>query len=164
MKIVSILLLHLWILASQTFYMYLSNKEQVKKHFYLYLIAIPIATAFPVILNGQEPRSYALYEYSIVFCIIFTAVVDASLAAFDREYLTDSSCRTLIVSFFMICAAAAFYGSTGMAVRAITAFLFAGSFIVLSLVKKHSAIELMKSLPLTLLSILCAWTFIRFGL
>lgn len=165
MSTTNIALLHLWVLASQAFYMYLSNKAQFKKHRYLYLIAIPIITAFPVIISSQDLQVYNLYEYAIVFCIVFAAIVDSSIAAaFDREYLTDETCRSLIYTYFLICVIASVWGSTGITVKMIPAFLLAASILVFILVKKHSAIELVKSIPLALLSVFCSWAFLRFGL
>lgn len=164
MSTTNIALLHLWILAAQTFYMYLSNKTQMKKHRYLYLIAIPLITAFPVILSTQDLQAYTFYEYAVVFCIILTAVVDISLAAFDKEYMTDQTGRSLTYSYLLITEVASFWGNTSITVRVIPAFLLAASILEFSLVKKNSAIELVKSIPLALLSVFCSWAFLRFGL
>ena len=165
MNTTSLVFLHLWILASQAFYMYLSNKSQLKTYRYLYLIAIPIAAAFPVIIYSQDQQAYSLYEYAIVFCIIFAAVIDSSLVfATDREYMTDATCRSLIYTYFMICTAVAFAGNITPIVRAVTTFLLAGSFIAFCPVRKHSAIELVKGVPIAALSILCAWAFLKYGL
>ena len=165
MSIANIALLHLWILASQAFYMYLSNKAQLKKHRYLYLIAIPIITAFPVIISSQDIQAYNLYEYAVVFCIVFAAVADSSLAAaFNREYLTDETCRSLIYTYFLICVVTSFGGSVSITVRLIPAFLLVASALVFTLVKKNSVVELVKGIPLALLSVFCSWAFLRFGL
>lgn len=165
MSTTNIALLHLWILASQVFYMYLSNKAQLKKHRFLYLIAIPIITAFPVIISSQDMQAYTLYEYAIVFCIVFAAIVDSSLAAaVNREYLTDETCRSLIYSYFLICVVASFWGSTNITVKIIPTFLLVASILVFTLVKKNSVNEIVKSIPLALLSVFCSWAFIRFGL
>jgi len=144
--------------------MYLSNKTQLNKHRYLYLIAIPIIAAFPVIISSQDMQAYTLYEYAIVFCIIFAAIVDASLAATNREYLTDETCRSLIYTYFLLCMVITFWGNTGITVKMISAFLLGTSILVFTLVKKHSVIELVKSIPLALLSVFCSWAFIQFGL
>lgn len=165
MSTTNIALLHLWILATQAFYMYLSNKTQLKKHRYLYIIAIPIITAFPVIISSQDLQAYTLYEYAIVFCIIFAAIVDSSLAAaINREYLTDETCRSLISAYFLICVVTSFWGNISISVRMIPAFLLGISILVSTLVKKDPVIELVKSIPLALLSVFCSWAFVRFGL
>lgn len=165
MSTTNIALLHLWILASQAFYMYLSNKTQLKKHRYLYLIAIPIITVFPVIISSQDMQAYTLYEYAIVFCIIYAAIIDSSLAAaINREYLTDETCRSLIYTYFLICVVTSFWGSASITVKMIPAFLLGASVLVYTLVKKDSVIELVKSIPLALLSVFCSWAFLRFGL
>lgn len=162
---INIALLHLCILASQTFYMYLSNKGQMKKHRYLYIIAAPIAAVLPVLLNSQDPWACSLYEYAIIFCIIIAAVIDVTLAAArDKDYMTDETGRTLTYSYFMICAAAAFMGSTTAAVRTVTVFLLVGSFLVFSLKKKTSAVELVRGIPMAALSVLCSWAFVQFGM
>lgn len=144
--------------------MYLSNKTQLKTHAYLYLIAIPIVAAFPVILNSQDPHAYSLYEYAIVFCIVFAAVIDSSLAAVrNREYMTDSSSRILIYSYFLICTMVVFMGNTSLTVRIVPVFLLLSSILLLCLAKKKPAAELIKSIPLALLSVLCSWAYIAYS-
>lgn len=165
MSTINIALLHLWILASQAFYMYLSNKTHMKQHCFLYLVAIPIAIAFPVIISIRDPQAYSLYEYAVVFCMVFAAVADSSLAAaYNREYLTDGRCRSLIYTYFMICVFIAFSGSCGTTVRIVSLFLLAACFLVFSLVKKNSVFEILRGIPLALLSVACSWAFLRFGL
>ena len=165
MNVTNIVLLHLLILASQAFYMYLSNKAQLKKLRYLYLIAIPIAAAYPVLLNYQDPLAYSLYEYAVVFCIFLAAAADSTMAAvFNREYLTDKTSRRLIYSYLLICMTAALAGSVGATVVIVTAFLLAGSFAVFCLVHKYPAAELIQSIPLALVSVLCSWAFLNYGL
>lgn len=160
-----IALLQMWILAAQVFYMYLSNKDQLKKDRWLYLIAVPIATAFPVIIGGQDIHSYDLYEYAIIFCIVFAAVVDLSVVAyFNREFLTDTEGMSLTLSYFLICTVTAFYGNISKTVRIVAVFLFAGAFLVFIIIKKCSLAELLKSMPIALLSVVCSWLFLRFGL
>lgn len=163
--IVKIALLHILFLASQAFYMYLSNKPQLKKHRYLYLIAVLIVTAFPIVIFSQDPQIYDLYEYAVVFCIVAAAMVDVTLAAaFGREYLTDKNGRCLTYSYFLICTAIAFAGSTSITVRTITLFLLAGSLMIFIIVKKHSAVELIAGIPLALVSVICSWAFLEFGM
>jgi len=165
MSITKIALLHLWILAAQVFYMYLSNKNQLKNNRYLYLLAVPIATAFPAIIGGQDIQAYNLYEYAVVFCIIFAAVADASIvAAYDREFLTDAEGMSLTLSYFLICTVISFSGDISMAVRMVAAFLLVGVFLLLSIVKKHSIVELLRSVPIAALAFACSWLFLRYGL
>ena len=165
MNLIKIALLHLWILAVQVFYIYLSNKDQLKMNRYLYLIAVPVATAFPAIISGQDMHAYDLYEYAVIFCMIFVAVVDASVAVVsNRQYLTDTEGMSLTLSYFLICAVSAFCGDVSMAVRLVTLFLLAGAFLVFSIMKKRSAAELLRSLPVAALSVACSWAFLRFGL
>jgi len=153
------------ILASQAFYMYLSNKTQFKTHRYLYLIAVPVAAAFPAIIGGQDIHAYNLYEYAVIFCIIFVAVIDASVAAVsNREYLTDTEGMSLTLSYFLICAVSAFCGDISMTVRLVTLFLLAGAFLVFSIMKKRSPVELLRSMPIVALSVACSWAFLRFGI
>ena len=152
-------------LASQAFYMYLSNKAHLKAYRYLYLIAVPLVAAFPVILNSQDHNAYTLYEYSVVFCIVFAAIVDSSIAAaFNKEYMTESASRSLVYSYLLICVVTSFLGGAGITVRIIPAFLLASSVLVYTLVQKNAAIEFIKSFPLALLSIFCSWAFLQFGL
>lgn len=164
MSSTNIALLHLWILASQAFYMYLSNKDQLKKHRYLFLIAVPIVMAFPVLVNSMDQQAYLLYEYAVIFCIVFAAVTDVSLAAFNKEYLSYETCRSLVYTYFLICIGVSFSGNISMAVKIVPVFLLVSSFLVFSIVKKHSVTALIKSIPLALLSVVCSWAFLRFGL
>lgn len=165
MSITQIAILHLWILAVQVFYMYLSNKNQLKSNRYLYLIAVPIAVAFPAIISSQSMQAYNLYEYSVIFCIVFAAIVDSSIAAlYNKEFLADAAGMSLTLSYFLICTITAFRGNISMAVRIVTVFLLAGAFLVLRCIKKHSAVELLKSIPVAVLSVICSWLFLRFGL
>lgn len=165
MDLIKIALLHLWILAVQVFYIYLSNKDRLKNDRYLYLIAVPVAAAFPAIIGGQDIHAYSLYEYAVIFCMIFVAVVDASVAVVsNRQYLTDTEGMSLTLSYFLICAVSVFCGDVSMAVRLVTLFLLAGAFMVFCIMKKRSAAELLRSLPVAALSVACSWAFLRFGL
>ena len=165
MSSTKIAMLHLWILAVQVFYMYLSNKNQQKTNRYLYLIAAPIAVAFPVIISSQDMQTYNLYEYAVIFCIVFAAVVDSSIAAlYNKEFFTDANGMSLALSYFLICAATAFWGDISIAVRMVTLFLLVGAFLVFRFTKKRSFGELLKSMPIAVLSIICSWLFLRFGL
>ena len=165
MSSTKIAMLHLWILAVQVFYMYLSNKNQLKNNRYLYLIAVPIAVAFPVIISSQDMQTYYLYEYAVIFCIVFAAVVDSSIAAlYNKEFFTDANVMSLALSYFLICAATAFRGDISIAVRMVSLFLLVGAFLVFRFTKKRSFGELLKSMPVAVLSIICSWLFLRFGL
>ena len=158
-------MLHLWILAGQAFYMYLSNKNQLKNNRYLYLIAVPIAAAFPVIINSQNMQAYNMYEYAVVFCIIFAAIIDVSISAlYDKEFLNDANGMSLTFSYLLICIATAFLGDISVTVRMVTAFLLAGTFLAFCFTKKHSFVELLKCIPIAALSVVCSWLFLRFGL
>jgi len=160
-----IAILHLWILAVQVFYMYLSNKKQLKTNRYLYLIAVPIAAAFPVIISSQNIQAYNFYEYAVIFCIVFAAIVDASISAlYNKEFLTDAAGMSLTLSYFLICTVTAFRGDISMAVRMVTLFLLAGAFLVCRFTKKHSFAELLKSILVAVISVICSWIFLRFGL
>ena len=89
---IEIALLHLIILASQSFYMYLSSKSRMKKKWYMYILAIPFVMSFPAILYNQDQYAYSLYEYAVVICIITAAVADITYAAFrNKDYMTDES-------------------------------------------------------------------------
>jgi len=50
MNSINIALLFLIILAAQAFYMFLSSKNRMKSNWYLYILAIPLVTVFPVIM------------------------------------------------------------------------------------------------------------------
>lgn len=165
MSITKIAILHLWILAVQVFYMYLSNKNQLKNNRYLYLIAVPIATAFPVIISSQNMQAYNFYEYAVIFCIVFAAIIDSSISAlYNKEFLTDAAGMSLTLSYFLICTVTAFRGDISIAVRVVTLFLLAGAFLVCRFTKKHSFAELLKCIPVAVISVICSWLFLRFGL
>lgn len=165
MSITKIAILHLWILAVQVFYMYLSNKNQLKNNRYLYLIAVPIATAFPVIISSQNMQAYNFYEYAVIFCIVFAAIIDSSISAlYNKEFLTDAAGMSLTLSYFLICTVTAFRGDISIAVRMVTLFLLAGAFLVCRFTKKHSFAELLKCIPVAVISVICSWLFLRFGL
>ena len=158
MSIAKIVLLNLWILAAQAFYMYLSNKNRLKSDRYLYLIAAPIAAAFPAVIGSQDIQAYSLYEYAVVFLIIFAAVADISAAAsFNREFLTETEGMSLTLSYFLICTVTAFYGDVSVIVRIAAVFLPAGAFLVFSIKKKRSLAELLKSMPLAAAAIILSW-------
>ena len=165
MSITKIVLLQLWMLAGQVFFMYLSNKNQLKNNRYLYLIAVPIATAFPAVIGVQDMQAYDLYEIAVFLCILFAAVADSSIAAmFNREFLTDAEGMSLTLSYFLICTVSAFYGDISMTVRIAAVFFLAGAFLAFTIMKKYSFTELMKSTPIAVLSVVCSWLFVRFGL
>lgn len=160
---IKIVLLHLFILAIQALYMYLSNKPQLKSKRLLFLIAIPITAAFPAILNAQDHFSYSLYEYSIIFCILTGAVADVILAAgYNKEYLTDASGRRLLYSYLMICMASAFIGNAAASVRALSVIVFFAVLLVLCFKKKAPLAEPVKAVPLAAFALACSWAFLRY--
>lgn len=161
MSITKIVFLHLCILAVQVLYIYLSNKDQLKNNRYLYLIAVPIATAFPAIIGGQDIQAYNLYEYAVIFCMIFVAAADTSIAAvFNREIITDAGCISFTLSYFLICTATAFCGNISMAVRLVS-MVFIGAVLFFSIIKRSTPAELLKSVPIAALSFASSWLFIR---
>ena len=150
--------LHFTILASQALYMYLSNKDQMKKRRYMYLAALPIVLAVPIAMNMQNPAAYSLYEYSILFCFFTAAVADVCISTgFDKSYLTDENIQSLNCSYFMICAAVTYIENMSIAFKAVFSLILicviAASFIT----KKNSVKGLLKAFPLTIFSIACAW-------
>lgn len=160
---IKIAILHLSLLAVQGIYMYVSNKQQLKSKRYLYLLAIPFVVTLPVFLDMQSPHSYSIYEYSIVFCILTVAVVDASYAALtNKEYFTDMTIRRLQYSYFLICLMATVSGGISIWVKAVCLILLAGIFCWYCLMKKHSWLELIKAIPLALFSYACAWVFVKY--
>ena len=120
--------------------------------------------AFPVILNGQSAKGYNLYEYSIVICIIFAAIVDIAFAALDREYLNDSTSRSMVYTYLLICSAAVLYGGANIPVMIVIFFLLAASLVLFIFVRHNSISEFAKSIPLAAASVLCAWAFVTFAL
>lgn len=165
MSILKLVLLHLCIFGAQVFYMFLTNKAHVKTRKILYLIAIPVVIVIPVILNSQDPWTCSLYEYSIVFCVFAAALVDVILAAgYNKAFISDSNCRSLIYTYIMICAAAAFIGNVSNLVKVAAAAILAVLFLVLVVLRKKYVMEFLKGIPLALISVLCAWAFLTFGL
>ena len=160
---VNILLLHIMMLATQAFYMYLSNKAQMKSKRYYYLMAIPFVAAFPAFLNDQDPHIYSIYEYAIVFCIFGAAITDVVIAAlYNREYLTESTCRRLFYSYLMICTVVSFCGSIDFTVRIAMILILTGAILTFLSVKKLSVSEVLKAVPLATLSIICSWAFVKY--
>lgn len=163
--IIKIVLFHLFLLAVQALYMSLSNKTQMKKRQYMYLAAIPVVAAFPLILNLQDPAAYSLYEYGIVFCIITAAIADTIYASFrNKDLMTDGAICSMHYSYFMICAITAFAGSISTLFRIIAVLLLAGVFAFFAFVRKRSPKEFLYAAPLALLSLACSWAFLRYGM
>lgn len=126
---------------------------------------VPIATAFPVIISSQNMQAYNFYEYAVIFCIVFAAIIDSSISAlYNKEFLTDAAGMSLTLSYFLICTVTAFRGDISIAVRMVTLFLLAGAFLVCRFTKKHSFAELLKCIPVAVISVICSWLFLRFGL
>lgn len=158
-----IVLLHLIILGSQAFYMYLSSKMQFKRKKYLYLIALPLVIALPVIFNALDPTAYHMYEYTVVIFMIIAAITDVSYAAaVGRDYMTDGTIRTFNYSYFIICLVSSFCGETGILIKAIIALCLAALIFWYCFRKKHSATELAKAIPFVLISFACAWVLVKY--
>lgn len=162
---VKIVLLHLFLLAVQGFYMFVSNRQQLKDKRYLYPAAIPIVGAMPVLLHSQSPHVYSVYEYAIVICMITAAMADVSYVVLtNKEYLTDAAIRRFHYSYFLICLIAAFCGGIRIWVKAACILLLAGIICWSCLIKKHSRSEPIKAIPLALFSYACAWVFVKYVL
>ena len=160
---VKIAFLHLIILGSQAFYMYLSSKKQFKSKKYLYLIALPFVIVLPVIFNALDPAAYHMYEYTVVILMIIAAIIDASYAAArNRDYFIDATIRTLNYSYLMICLAASFCGETGIMIKVMIIFCLVAMFFWYCFRNKHSASEFTKAIPLVLISFACAWVLVKY--
>lgn len=165
MNTIQIVLLFLIILAAQAFYMYLSSKNQFRRKWYLYVLAIPLVTAFPVIMHSHNTYAFDLYQYAIVVCIIVAAFADICYAAkHNEDYMTDDHSCGFLYAYLMITAAIAWYGSTSFALKVITMILLTGSITVCSFVRKHSLKELVRASVLALFSTACSWAFLTFAL
>lgn len=162
---IKITLFHLSILAVQAIYMYISNKALLKEIRCLFVLAMPIIIAYPIILNNSDTYAYELYEYAIVFCVFMAAIADTVCAAmFNKEYLTKEKTSSFHYAYFLICAAAVCIGNAPDIARILTVSVLLGLLAFQVFVRKHSLSEFANSLPLTLFSVVCSWTFLRFGL
>ena len=157
---IRIALFHTAILATQAFYMYLSNKEQLLKRRYLYILIMPFVLAFPVILNMQSPNAYDLYEYAIVFCIFTAAIMDTIFAIFNKECMTDDRICRFQYTYFFICMAVSCNSGISSWLRAINVLALIGSFCMFNITKRQSPFEILKSLPLAVLSYVCSYAFL----
>ena len=161
--IFKIIFLHLLMLASQAFYMYLSNKTLMKKTRYMYFAAVPLVIAVPIILDLQNTYAYSLYEYSILFCILGAALADViCAAAHNKEYMTDETTRSFHYAFFLICFATACIGGTSMLIIIITVTALVTFMAFQIFIRKRSATEFIKSLPLAGCSLACSWALLRY--
>ena len=162
-EVLKILLLHFILLASQAFYMYLSNKTQLKRNRNLYFIALLPVLALPVLYIFRSPSAYPVYEYAVVFCMIAAALADTVYAAAcNKEFFTDQTIRSLHYSYFIICLAASFCKGTGVPVKVITSVILAGTCFRQCIMKKYSPSEFVRAMPLALLSFACSWAFITY--
>ncbi len=162
---IEIALLHLIILASQSFYMYLSSKSRMKKKWYMYILAIPFVMSFPAILYNQDQYAYSLYEYAVVICIITAAVADITYAAFrNKDYMTDESFCIFLYSYFLICATSAWSGKTQLLIRIITTIVLISAIVLCGFTGKHFMKWLFKAALLAILSIAVSWMVITFAL
>ena len=165
MNTIKIALLYLIILAAQAFYMFLSSKNQLKSNWYLYILAIPLVTAFPVIMYSHDKNAFDLYEYAVVICIFTAALADVIYAArYNKDYMNSETSIRFLYAYLMIVTAVALYGNVPLPVRIIAVLLLAGSIVVCSFVKKHSLKELLKAPVLALFSVVCSWSFLTFVL
>ena len=162
---IKIALLHIMLLGSQAIYMYITSKDQMKKRKVLYLAAIPFVAGFAVLLYRSDPKTYSLYEYSLVFCMIAAAIADSVCAAYlDRDYMQDSSIRRFCYTYFMIGIAAVCLGHVNILTVLAPAVVLACTFAVMVFVKDHPAKELLKALPLTVISVASAWILLHTAL
>lgn len=160
---VKIVLLHLLILATQALYMYLSNKSRFKQTRALFLIAVPLVSAFPALLNMREPYSCSLYEYSVIFCVFTAALADVILAAgYGREHITEVSGRRFMYAYLIICAASALIGSAGAGMVLLTAIVFAAVIFYQCFAMRHSVTELFNAIPLSAFSLVCSLVFLQY--
>ena len=158
---VKIALLHLTILSTQAFYMYLSNKTQLKRYRYLYVAALVPVLAVPTILNFQDPHAYCLYEYATIICIFTAAVADVIIAAgYNKEYMTDDAFYRFCYSYFLICVAAAFSGGISISIRIITAMTVAVLLVLFTFFKKQPVQTFAKGIPLAAFSVVCSWALL----
>ena len=160
--IIKIVLMHLFLLAAQAFYMLLSNKAMLKSYKYLYLIAIPVVTAFPAIIHHFCSDIYSVYEYAVVFCMITAAIVDVMFSGFfNRDYMTDARFFEYLCSFLMICTAAAWMTGTAVIFSfIITVILAVAAFAGFSL-HKFSLGGLLTAAAMSAFSVLCSWAFVN---
>ena len=158
-----IALLHLLLLGAQAFYVYYSNKAQMKNRRYLYILAAPLVAALPVLFYTQDPHAYYIYEYSIVICLLTAAVADVTyVTVTNKEYLTDAASRRFLYSYSLICLMASLSGEVSIWLRAVCVILIASITCRCCIVKKHSWSELIKAVPLALFSFICAWVFVKY--
>lgn len=156
---IKIAALHLFMLAVQVFYMYLSSKDQLKEHRNLYILAIPVAMAVPVLAATQSGAAYSLYEYSIVFCMIFAACADSMIACFaDADTMRDSW-RRYLCAYLAVCAVSFCLGKAAAAGAVAAVLLLA--FAAFSFVRKSlSARDLLRAAVLAAASVACSWMFV----
>ena len=165
MNSINIALLFLIILAAQAFFMFLSSKNRMKSNWYLYILAIPLVTVFPVIMYSHDKYAFNLYQYAVVICIIAAAIMDIVYAArYDKDYMNGDTASGFLYAYLIIVTAIAWYGNDPLNVKIIAALLLAGSIAVCTFVKKHSMKELLKAPVLAVFSIFCSWSFLAFAL
>lgn len=162
---IKIALLYLIILAAQAFYMYLSSKNLLKSNWYLYILAIPLVTAFPVIMYSQDKHAFNMYEYAVVICIITAAIADVVYAAgSNKDYMSGEAPVRFLYAYLMIVAVVALLSSASMPVKIISVLLLAAAVLVCTIMKKHPAKEVLKAPVLALFSVACSWSFLTFVL
>ena len=158
---VKIAVLHAFILAVQTFYMFISSKTQVRDHKYLYFIAVPVVICIPVLLSSRSQAAYSLYEYALVFCIIFAAIADSAAASFtDIDIMTGSSWCKYLCSYLMICAATFLYRKAAV-IPGVIAVIICAAFAACCVIKKRLSLsDFLRAAALAAASLICSWGFI----
>lgn len=165
MNTIEIVLLFLIILAAQAFYMFLSSKDQLKSNWYLYILAIPLVTAFPVILYSHDKNAFHLYQYAVVICIFAAAVADVAYAArYNKDYINGDTSSRFLYAYLMIVTVAAWCSNVSLSVKIISVLLLAAAVAVCTIAKKHPWKELLKAPVLALFSTACSWAFLNFVL
>ena len=155
---VKIAILQAALVASQAIYMYVSSTEQFRKRRMLFLICIPFVAAFPVAVYAQDKEAYTLYLYSLVMCMVIAAFADViCAAAANREYLTDQTVRRFHYAYFLICIITSVFGHFSLAAKGAAVLLLACVFYYQYFIKKNTASELLKAVPLAAISFFCAW-------
>ena len=158
---IKIAALHVFILAVQAFYMYISSKTQVKEHKYLYLTAIPVVICIPLLISYQSEPAYTLYEYALVFCIIFAAIADSAVASFtDKDIMNGNSWCKYLCSYLMICAVSFLYGKASVIAGVMAAIICAGFAAYCVIRKKLSLLDLLRAAVLAAVSLVCSWGFV----
>lgn len=90
--------------------------------------------------------------------------VSHSWVAFTSGSVREDNGRSLTCSYIIICAAAAYIGNVGNPLKVAVTAILAGTILILLAARKKHLLEFVKGIPLALISVLCAWAFLTFGL